>query len=157
MRFALATLPGAALFDWGRPRDCLGLTSSGPECALRLSGSVDPMQVRKQSNDYRVGVEDWGPNSPVIVKVRLPGKDAITIPVPGVGTTERPTTVLDPTFRRLLLTYEDRAPTLVDIENRQVIGSLPGYTFAQTTSSPGGNRDALRAEFSDDGRALSPG
>jgi hypothetical protein len=130
MRFALATLPGAALFDWGRPRDCLGLTSSGPECALRLSGSVEPMQVQKQPDDNQVSIEDWGRGSRMIVNVRPPGKHEISITLFDKDSTERPTTVLDPTFRRLLLIYEDRAPTLVDIENRDAIGSLPGYTFA---------------------------
>ena len=31
-------LPGAALFDWGNARDCVGLSLSAPECALRLTG-----------------------------------------------------------------------------------------------------------------------
>jgi hypothetical protein len=154
MRFALAALPGAALFDWGKPRDCLGLISSGPECALRLSGSVEPMQVQKQPDDNQVSIEDWGRGSLMIVTVRPPGKHEISITLFDEGATERPRTVLDPTFRRLLLIYKDRAPTLVDIENRDAIGSLPGYTFAQTTSSPGGNSDALRAEFSDDGTSI---
>jgi hypothetical protein len=162
VRFALGVLPGGSLFDWSRPRECLGETLADSECALRRTGFIEPMvnSPASQGKNERF-TSQWRPPGELEVVINHPTKGPIKITIqshPGrggfSGPDERPSVEVDPTFRRLLIIYSDQSPTLINLDTVKKIADLPGYVFAKPASRPGEHRDELRAKFAADGDSV---
>jgi WD40 repeat protein len=162
VRLALAVLPGGSLFDWSRPRECLGETVADSECALRRTGSIEPMvhspAPKKDGEKYTT---HWDPLDGLEVEINDPAKGTIKItipPRPGAegfsSSDDQPSVNLDPTFRRLLIIYKSQSPTLIDVETGKTIADLTGYVFEKPASRSDTDRNEVSAEFSADGGSI---
>jgi hypothetical protein len=162
VRLALAVLPGGSLFDWSRPRECLGEALADSECALRRTGSIEPMvNSTAPQNEGEKYTTQWDPVGGLEVEINDPTKGTIKITIPPRPSTEgfttsdnQPSVKLDPTFRRLLIIYKNQSPTLIDVETGKTIADLAGYVFEKPASRSDANRDELSAEFSADGGSI---